>query len=96
MPILRAIIEENIFMQLRELKNYQSNGIIKSVTLVPYGEDKSVEAWIVSCELNNGEIKKIAKARTQQTKIYKTIYGALSDIKATGIKEAKVVLDADK
>ena len=80
-------------MQLRELKDYQSNGIIKAITLQPYGEDKTVEAWTINCELNNGDMKKITKARSQQTKVYKTIYGALSDVKASGAKEARVVLD---
>ncbi len=80
-------------MQIRELKDYHHNGIVKSITLKHYGGDVTVEAWTVNCELNSGEQKRITKARTQQTKVYKTIYGALSDIKASGAKQATVILE---
>lgn len=72
-------------MHLADLKKFHKSGIIDRASILPNGE-----LWVVECHMLNGNKEKIARTRTTETKLYKTIAGAIADVKSAGFDKVEV------
>jgi hypothetical protein len=75
-------------MQLGDLKKYFRSGVIESAQVLPVGN-----CWVVECKMLNGNKERLVKARSTNTKQYKSISGAISDVKNAGFDRVEVLLE---
>lgn len=75
-------------MQLGDLKKYFRSGVIESAQVLPIGS-----SWVVECKMLNGNKERIVKARSTEVKHYKSVSGAISDVKNAGFEKVEVLLE---
>lgn len=75
-------------MQLGDLKKYFRSGVIESAQVVPNNG-----CWVVECKMLNGNKERLVKARSNEIKQYKSISGAISDVKNAGFDRVEVLLE---
>ena len=75
-------------MQLSDLKKYFRSGVIESAQVLPVSD-----GWVVECKMLNGNKEKLIKARSTDVKHYKSVTGAISDLKNAGLNKAEVLLE---
>jgi hypothetical protein len=66
------------------------NGTIRSAKVEPY--PMSDDSWVLTVVTNNGEERQLTKIQSNETKIYRTLGAAVSDIRKIGFKQVELHL----
>lgn len=75
-------------VEIRVLKHLFEEGLLRTAIVVPAPMEN--DRWLLMFEKSNGGQEKITKARTDKQKVYKRLYGALSDAQEIGFKKITI------
>lgn len=79
-------------MELRLLKELFRSGVLGAVSVTPAPMEEN--SWIIMIDRLNGPSEIVTTQRGQQ-KQYKSLPGAMEDVRRIGFREARVMLPSD-